>query len=205
MIYLDYFSDHFSIKAAYNISKKIIIEVVCIVAATTFNAILAEAITGNLPTALKTRVIKNIVDAPLHEELIFRGLTNLIQKIFPTSSIPTIGQGVFFGMMHLGNNHRSLGHELWSFSISTFAGTAFGFLSRKYETISLGIAAHGLHNTLAMKGKFAKNKNSHIYHLCLAGNICLQIFWMVLGTTNFIQERIKPFFYPLEFDSIELN
>lgn len=176
---------------------KTVAEVIKIFAATLFLSIAWACAYVNQPAAIKERALLAIVAAPLIEEILFRGILqktiHLIQHLTlkknPTE-MEKIHQKTFrvqlssllFGAAHLTNEGNSpLGRGIqctWSY----FGGVSYGYLSEKYQTLSMSILAHGLNNMIATAGShFFPKHPLPILSLVLVN----RIFWHVLAESGF--------------------
>ncbi len=119
------------------------------------------------------QILLTVVVVPILEEIIFRGVVlraiQLCQKALINEEEERT-QRVFrvhlsaliFAAAHLGNPHENVSSALIQFTWAYIAGVTFGYVSEKYQTLSISILAHGLHNGLfvaATSGLYSANSN----------------------------------------------
>lgn len=140
----------------------ICVETIKIVAAMGFLTLLATTIKPTSKISSKY-IVRAIIEAPFDEEIFFRGLLlrgiRLFQKS-PASDEEKAAQQTLrvrvsafvFGLAHFQ------GGPLQILSAS-LGGLSYGYLSEKYETLSMGIVAHGINNFIALKAATALTRS----------------------------------------------
>ena len=169
-VFLDYMEPVLQ-NRVYKATSAVIAEMVKIIAAKVFLEFLSRRYLNNISSEYPVKQIYLItIFAPIAEEILFRGI--LLQGIHLTqicwhylggselTEEDLTSQQVFrvhlsaiiFGAAHLMNPHQNAISALTQFTWSYFGGVAYGYLSEKYETLSVSILAHGMNNTLAVAG-----------------------------------------------------
>lgn len=76
---------------------------------------------------------------------------------------------LIFGLAHLTNSHASILSSIYQVSQCYFGGVAYGFLSEKYQTLTLPILAHATGNALValMTVRLAKQKDLVLTQIAL--------------------------------------
>jgi membrane protease YdiL (CAAX protease family) len=197
---------------------KAVTEVVAVVAATVFVNVMAQRILMSLAnhsmrvltpmaeTSVPQYIKAVVIVAPVMEEILFRGicqssiqLTQSFQNRF--ISLPSAADlekqkilrircsALFFGLAHL-YGHTSAKSALIQCSVATLVGVAYGHLKEKYQTISIGILAHGIHNALICLALI--NQETVAMPILICSSFALDFFWYKLGTAKEVTQSVAP-------------
>lgn len=147
----------------------VVSEVIKIIAVKTFLELLGKHFLTNKNSHFPgSKIYASTIFAPLAEEILFRFIllrgVHLAQYAYHnyfghqlTEEDRTIQQvfrvhlcAFIFASAHLLNPHETVESALIQFTWTYLGGTAYGYLSEKYHTLSLGIFFHGINNFLAV-------------------------------------------------------
>ena len=140
------------------------IEVVKIVAAKMFLEFLGKRFLNETSKMKPREVFIITVFAPVVEEILFRGILlrsiHAMQKVLnnqnglteeaPQQKFRVHLSAFIFAAAHLTNPHKTMTSALMQFTWTYFGGLSYGYLSEKYNTLSVSILAHGFNNFLAV-------------------------------------------------------
>jgi hypothetical protein len=149
---------------------RMVVEVVKIVAAKMFLEFLGKHFLNQVASKITPREVRfATVFAPVVEEIIFRGILlrgiQLMQKAWnwnyyrddltneeeaAQQKFRVRASALIFAAAHLMNPHKNIHSALIQFTWAFIGGISYGYLSEKYKTLSVGILAHGLNNSLAV-------------------------------------------------------
>ncbi|MBA3720986.1 MAG: CPBP family intramembrane metalloprotease [Parachlamydiaceae bacterium] len=163
------------------------------------------------PDAMKAAIFTGVVLAPIVEEILFRqllqGFLHMLQKFknrFIAKEAPNPQNlkaqeifrvrvtAVLFGCVHLLNPHTHVIFAAIQFTSATLGGLCYGYLSEKYNTISLTILAHGMHNALLCGAVCYGHKGKGVKAvLLLIAVIAQKKFWFTFGCSDVIQNKFN--------------
>jgi membrane protease YdiL (CAAX protease family) len=148
---------------------RMVVEVVKIVAAKVFLEFLGKQFLNQVAKITPREIHIMTVFAPVVEEIIFRGVLlrgiQLTQKAWNWNDnrndltdeeeatqlkFRVRASALIFAAAHLMNPHKNIYSALIQFTWTFIGGLTYGYLSEKYKTLSVGILAHGLNNSLAV-------------------------------------------------------
>lgn len=191
--------NHSLFKAVFNGSKKIALEVTLVVASKALLELVVNQIIFRQP--LHVWVWNSVVLAPVAEEMVFRGILqegiHIAQRIknhfagyvseedLKAQEVFRVHQtAFFFGIAHAHNSHADPIRNLYQCTNSYVAGTSWGYLKERHNTLSISILVHGFNNASGMIGFVAKAKgmpNAQLIHdLCFIGACGVQVFLFLL-------------------------
>ena len=141
------------------------IEVVKIVAAKIFLEFLGKRFLNETSKMKPREVFIITVFAPVFEEILFRGI--LLRSIHAMQKVSNNQNGLteeeaaqqkhrihlsafIFAAAHLTNPHKTMTSALMQFTWTYLGGLSYGYLSEKYNTLSVSILAHGFNNSLTV-------------------------------------------------------
>jgi membrane protease YdiL (CAAX protease family) len=182
-------------------TSTILIEVVKIVAAKIFLEFLSKRISGWLSEISflghHLEVSSLVVTAPILEELFFRGFlltaihaTQILYNRFISQrelteeeelhqlTVRTHLSAFAFAAIHLTNPHETLASMLLQFGEAYVTGVSYAYLTEKYQTLSVTILAHGIHNALCIPIQMISCKNTPFF---LTALIVFEIGVYILG------------------------
>ncbi len=207
------FTEHYVKPAIHYVGQFMIgtvAEVTKIVAAQIFLKYLLQKVLSESKTPMKEMMI-SVVAIPVIEEILFRGCIQrgigLVQKgwnyfVIQRELSPreldvqrtwrVQMSAIIFAAAHLTNPHRNMGHKLTQFTWAYMGGVAYGYLSDKYQSLSVSILVHGFNNMLVAYA--ASYQSSEV----LSWLIINKVAAYTLGTTDMIENaavRMREFGY----------
>lgn len=87
---------------------------------------------------------------------------------------------LIFAAAHL-TNHKHTADALFQCTWSYFGGVTYGYLTEKYQTLSVSILAHGFNNSLALAGSKIYSQFAHFFIVAIVVHKCAAY---VLATTT---------------------
>ncbi|WP_075883510.1 CPBP family intramembrane glutamic endopeptidase [Candidatus Protochlamydia sp. W-9] len=87
---------------------------------------------------------------------------------------------IIFGLAHATNSHSNYANKFTQIEWSYMGGVAYGYLSEKYQTLSVSILAHSINNILAIS-LVAYPKFNKLTTLALVAN---NLAFYILGTSS---------------------
>lgn len=166
--YVDFVVHH----RAVQVVSTVTVEMIKIIAAKIILEFVGKKFLHDKNSTMTDREIyATTVFAPVAEEIIFRGI--LLQGIYlaqrgwnhyfdlKLTDEDRKAQQVFrirlsaliFAAAHLTNPHKSSVSALIQFTWTYFGGITYGYLTEKYQTLSVSILVHGVNNSLAVAGR----------------------------------------------------
>ena len=139
------------------IAFRVVAEIVKIVAAKMFLEFTCRRFLSENSKYSSQKILLTVVTIPILEEIIFGGF--ILRPIYmmqkdAVSEEEKLNQRVFrvhlsaliFAAAHLSNPHENVKSALIQFTWAYAAGVTFGYVSEKYQTLSVSILVHGIHN-----------------------------------------------------------
>jgi hypothetical protein len=184
-----------------NVKEKIIrVEIIKVVAARIFLELLSRCLAVGRSEFLAKEINLGVVKAPVIEEVLFRGclvpciyftqrIYNRIMKKPKLTATDQRIQQIFrvhlsafiFAIAHLLNPHATVASALIQVGAAYTAGVSYAYIYEKYQTLSITMLAHGIHNALAI---FIEDiPGAHVPFLIVA-LVIHNIGCYVLGTTD---------------------
>lgn len=176
----------------------ITVEAIKIVAVTCFLSLLAiKFVTPNSHLSRKV-IYRIVVESPVVEEIIFRGFflrgLRLLQEMANWSSNKQTEQfyrvhitALLFGLTHSLPLQAAFAYE---------GGVGYGYLTEKYETLSVTILAHGINNFIGVK--FVTSTS--LIQACgyLTAWVAQEIGFQILARYQAKNQKISPILNPSE-------
>jgi membrane protease YdiL (CAAX protease family) len=172
----------------FNQACQVVAEVVKVIAARLFLVFLGKRFLNEASKVTPHQVYLITVFGPVIEEIVFRGFLlqgiHMVQKGWhyirhdtPSNEDEKTEQKIrihlstfVFAALHLTNLHKSAAGALIQFTWSYFGGVAYGYLSEKYQTLSVSILAHGFNNSLAIAAQIYPPQFTPVFFLALIAN-----------------------------------
>lgn len=152
----------------FQVVSAVVVEMVKIIAAKAFLELLTKKFLSDVNSKVTPRIYNVVILAPVLEEIFFRGMllpgihlaqkgwnylrgNELTDEELETQQVFRVHlSATIFGAVHLFNPHETVSAAIHQFGWTYFLGISWGYMSEKYQTISVCILSHGFNNALVI-------------------------------------------------------